>query len=408
MQKLYVGNEWDRLSKVVMHRPDDGIERVTPKKAEQFLYDDIVYLPRMRKEHDVLNAVFEMFLGKENVHDTEQLFFEALQSPEANKVELLGWVKDEEHLNDEKAEILAALNNEGLTYTMFTGILEESRETIMDPLPNYVFTRDIGVMVKDHILICQASRKARTRESLITYFIVKYHPLFANKVKNGWVIDLTEEADNVTLEGGDVMMYDNDYLLVGVSERSTPEAFDVLREKVFEKKLLKGLVKIEIPKDRSCMHIDTVFTQISRNHFVILKSFLGNDKAKITEYTSEGNVIDHQNLESFLLSKNPDTEFIYCGNDEYPYDEREQWTDGCNLVALKDGVAIAYKRNYKTSKALKEKGYKVVDASVLLQAFSQGLLSPEEINKTIVCIPSTELSRARGGPHCMSFPIHRI
>lgn len=407
MQKLGVNNEWSRLQKVIVHRPDDGIERVTPKKAEQFLYDDIVFLPRMRKEHDVFTSLFQMFLGEDNVHDTEQLFLEALENTDEGKIELLNYVREEENLSVENANLLSSLDNQSFTYTLFTGILKKNNHIILDPLPNYVFTRDIGVMVKDHILICQASKKARTRESLITYFIVKYHPLFSEQVKQGKYIDLTEESDEVTLEGGDVMMYDNDYLLVGCSERSTSQAFDVLKDKIFEKKLLKGMVSIEIPKERSYMHIDTVFTQISKNHFVILKHFLSNKKAKITEHRIDGDVIEHNSLEDFLLSKNPNTEFIYCGNNEYPYDEREQWTDGCNLLALNDGVAIAYKRNYKTSKALQEKGFKVVDAKILLDAYQQGIVEPGEIKNTIISIPSTELSRARGGPHCMSFPIRR-
>ncbi|MEX0812162.1 MAG: arginine deiminase family protein [Chitinophagales bacterium] len=408
MQKLSVNNEWSRLDKVIIHRPDDGIERVTPKKSEQFLYDDIVFLPRMRKEHDVLTGIFKMFLGKKNVLETEQLFYEALQQPDSRKEELLKYVAEEENLNTEKLNILKNLDNEALTYTLFTGILKESNKIILDPLPNYVFTRDIGVMIKDHILICQASKKARTRESLITYFIVYFNPLFAEQVKDKKIIDFTEEADEVTLEGGDVMMYDNDYLLVGCSERSTPEAFDALKKKVFEKKLLKSIVKIEIPRERSCMHIDTVFTQISKDHFVIFKAFLTGEKTVITEYTSEDAELKHNSLEAFLRSKNPNVEFIYCGNGEYPYDEREQWTDGCNLVALNDGVAIAYKRNYKTAQALTDKGYKVVDAQILLKAFEQGIVKPSEIEKTIISIPSTELSRARGGPHCMSFPLSRV
>ena len=100
-------------------------------------------------------------------------------------------------------------------------------------------------------------------------------------------------------------------------------------------------------------------------------------------------------------------DFILCGDDIYPHDEREQWTDGCNLVALKDGVCIAYERNPKTQEAFEEKGYKIIDAEIIVQAYKQGIFHPDKVKRTIIITPSTELSRARGGPHCMTFPVLR-
>lgn len=157
------------------------------------------------------------------------------------------------------------------------------------------------------------------------------------------------------------------------------------------------------------MHIDTLFTQVSKNEFVVFAPYvLADDKIKVTQFTKDkGAPVIHKNLKDFINSVNPDSTFILCGNGEYPYDEREQWTDGCNLLAIKEGVAIAYHRNEKTAEALKNNGYNIVDAEIIINAFENGIIDPDQVEKTIIRIPSTELSRARGGPHCMSFPISR-
>ncbi len=404
-----VSSEVQPLRKVIVHFPDDGIEIVTPSNALEFLYDDIVYLDRMRVEHTIFWNVLEAFIGRRNVYDTETLLFEVIEKSKPIKVKLVEDVVYHESSDDAVKNSLLRLSNNDLVYTLFTGNLEKRDKQIFPPMPNYVFTRDIGVMVNDHVIICQAAKNARTRENILTKYIIYNHPLFKS-VQDGKIIDMTLcEDDEITLEGGDVMILDKDFLLVGVSERSTDQAFDFLKEELFAKGVVKNVVKVEIPKERSCMHIDTLFTQISQNDFVLFYPYtLKNGFCKVTVYNSESKKPRvFENLGDFLKFWNPTVQFILCGNGEYPYDEREQWTDGCNLVALKEGVAIAYERNPKTQEAFEEKGYRIIDAETIVSAYKQGIFHADKVKKTIIITPSTELSRARGGPHCMTFPILR-
>lgn len=403
---MKVQSETGKLQKVIVHHPDDGIEVITPKNALQFLYDDIVFLPLMREEHQTFKNVLAHFTGKENVIDTYQMLIDVLlENPKNSKEKLIDYIVDLENLEEETAELLLSLSAEDLAYTLFTGILKSTEELILPPLPNYVFTRDIGVVVNDHIIICNASKKARTRESILTRYIIYYHSLFADFQANNdaKIIDMTKKGDEHTLEGGDVMLLGSTHLLVGCSERSTPEAFESLKEEIFAKDVIDNLVRIVIAKDRSSMHIDTLFTQISEKEYVIYQDTLESDIIKVTKYSKDGKKKEYSTLKDFFLDYDSEMQFILCGNGDTTFAEREQWTDGCNLVSVKDGVAIAYDRNFRTAIALKNAGYRVIDA----ESFLAENIPAEEVEKTIISIPSTELSRARGGPHCMTFPVSR-
>jgi arginine deiminase len=403
---MKVNNEIGTLQKVIVHTPDDGIEVITPKNALKFLYDDIVFLPLMRQEHNLFRRVLTHFLGEKNVIDTLQMLIDVLEvNPNQSKTKLINYIADLENLEDASIELLHSLAPKDLAYTLFTGLLETTDVSYLPPLPNYVFTRDIGVVINDYVLICNASKKARTRESILTRYIIYYHPEFKSFQENNdeKIIDMTKKGDDNTIEGGDVMMLDKQHLLVGCSERSTPQAFESLKNELFAKNVIDNLVRIVIAKDRSSMHIDTLFTQISETEYVIYEDTLKSDIIKVTKYHKDGSKKEFSTLYDFFIDYNPKMTFILCGNGEETYGEREQWTDGCNLVAIKNGVAVAYDRNFYTAIALKNAGYRVVNA----EEFLEEAPNPASVERTIIAIPSTELSRARGGPHCMTFPISR-
>lgn len=416
-QKIQVSSEIGALKRVIVHRPDSGISRISPRRAEELLFDDIVYLPQMQEEHDVFTKVLKSFLGEENVLETEKLLEEALSVDATMREELIDMAIDDEELPTSTKKILMRLPNNALTKVLITGYYESEDQILFDPIPNFIFTRDIAVTINDHIIITKASKEARARENLLTRFILRTHPLFKELVENNRIINLnkiddfppSKKGEKVSIEGGDVMIINKDYLLIGCSERTTPHAIRSLAKVLFERNVISNVVQINVPNERSFMHIDTLFTQINHNDFVGYKPITVDGLGSNVEVLNkDGSSKNYQSVEEFLQKEiNPKIKFIHTGNGISPYQEREQWTDGCNLVALKAGVALTYDRNPKTEIAFKKAGYKIVHATDLLKAFDDGILLPEDVKNTIITLPSNELSRARGGSHCMTCPIER-
>jgi arginine deiminase len=276
-------------------------------------------------------------------------------------------------------------------------------------------------------------------------YIFFNHPIF--KGYHGRIIEIPEtfqhflmpkegEDRKVTLEGGDVMVVSPDHALVGVSERTSLEAAHQAITILFEKNVVKKVTIVRIPRKRDYMHIDTVFTQVKRNVWVMLGHFsrksmkhedadpvqriLLNDKKeeklKIIQFNKKdpGSPVSFDSLEDLLLdiSRNDlgckeKVRFILSGNNEFPFDTREQWTDSCNLLALREGVVLGYDRNDKTVEAFRQNGFTIVEAARLIEQFESGEVDPAKMKDTLILMPSAELSRARGGFHCMSMPLLR-
>ena len=418
MNKINVSSEIGTLKRVIVHRPDEGIERVSPKRAEELLFDDIVYLPQMQSEHDIFTRVLKAFLGEENVLETQQLIFESLENDEEGKNEMLEMIIDFEELPVSYKESLMQKPNEELAEILITGFDEKNDHILFDPIPNFIFTRDIAITVNDHVIITKAAKVARARENLLTRFIFWCHPIFQELKNEDRIINLnrkeefppSKKGETVSIEGGDVMIINEDYLLIGCSERTSKHAVLSLRDALFAKGVVKNVVQINIPNDRSCMHIDTIFTQINNNHIAAFKPIVVDGMSSNVEvHKINGTSRVYNSVKEFFLNEiNPKMEFILSGNGESPYQEREQWTDGCNLVALKPGVALTYDRNTKTNQAFEAAGYQVISAIELLEKMEKGDLKAEDVKNTIITLPSGELSRARGGSHCMTCPIERI
>ncbi len=414
--KLKVSSEIGELKRVIVHRPNTGIGRVTPERAEELLYDDIIFLPKMLEEHKIFTDILKMFLGRENVLDTTDLLYDIIKHSKKARNKIIKSVGNFEDLATSNVKFLKKLTDRELTRVLITGYYSKKRIKLFDPIPNFLFTRDIAVTVNDHVIITKASKHARSRESILTRFIFWYHPIFKKLRDQDRIIDLNDVdkfppsslGERVSVEGGDVMIFDKDHLLIGCSERTTQHGINMLKDVLFKKKIVKNIVQINVPKERYCMHIDTIFTRINHNHCAAFEPLVIQDVvAGVQQYKKDGTVKLFPSIRSFLQSIYPDMKFILCGNGVSPYAEREQWTDGCNLVAIRPGVALTYDRNAHTSKAFKKLGYKVIKAEDLLESFKKKLISPSRIKKTIITIPSSELSRARGGTHCMTCPLER-
>jgi arginine deiminase len=413
----FVNSEIAKLEKVIVHRPDCGIERISPRRAEELLFDDIVHLPLMIEEHNTFTDILKAFVGKENVLETEHLIQEALDYDTALRAELLDKILDYEELPKSYLEEFAKLPNDQLTKVLISGYDDVKDIIYFDPIPNFIFTRDIAITIQDHVIITKAAKEARARENLLTRFIFLAHPMFkelkaANKIINLNNIDLfppSRKGENVSIEGGDMMMIERDYLLIGCSERTTAHAFYSLKDHLHKMGVKMNMVRINIPAERSFMHIDTLFTRIDTDTVVCYKPIIYDGLGSNVEmHGHDGSHTIYPSVKDFFLGEiNPNMNFIFSGNGESPYQEREQWTDGCNLVAIQPGVGLTYDRNPKTEISFKENGYQIISAKEFLDDYKSQKIIPSELKKMIIKFPSSELSRARGGSHCMTCPIQR-
>jgi len=472
--KISVSSEIGTLRRLLVHSPDSGLGKVVPSKAQDWLFEDIVHLETIRrKEYDYYTKLLLYFLDPDKIKgklaeiDNRQNDFE-FYKPESkgffrsDKVVELQWLLAEiledheiklklvasvcaiENCSYEMQDQLAILNGVQLAKVFISGTLND-KEMLFPPVPNLIFTRDIGIVINDYILLNKPAKKARTREALLVKYIFYNHPLFSSYRDK--IIELSDTSHHfllprdsddmkVTLEGGDIMVVTKDHLLIGISERTTMEAAHQCIRLLFEKSIVKKITVIKIPKKRDYMHIDTIFTQVKRNMWVLLGAFSRkaikmedadpiqralegtkkDDKIKITQFRKKdlAEPETYDNLEELLadiskqdLGVDEKVRFIYSGNNEFPFDAREQWTDSCNLLALKEGVVLGYDRNDKTVEAFKNAGFTIIHAHDLIPKLESGELRPKDMEDTLITMPSAELSRARGGFHCMSMPLLR-
>ena len=424
---LRVTSEIGKLKSVLVHLPGPEIDRMVPAMMEELLFDDILYGNRAREEH----RRFQQVLGyvADEVLEIQDLLEEVLQVPEQRGAILddlgktLGWDPDmDNRLRDLTAEQLAA--------ALVTGIEKPAPEIAsaaaefyaLPPIPNYFFQRDPLVVVGERAIRASMATPARLREPLLSGYVLSLHPRFATPEGGKfWFQEFSADYGKPssyarmrpTLEGGDVLVLREDLLAIGYSERTEKTTIERLAEAFKKlKSPIKRILVVAIPPARSYMHLDTVFTMISQDECLVYGPMIlpdGAEEADVYEcdltkreitWTSE------KDLLFALKAQKMDLKPIRCGGDDPIAERREQWTDGANAFALAPGVILMYDRNEATAAELARSGYTVVDeADLLLGKEELELWKPSK--KYVILLAAHELSRARGGPRCMTMPLVR-
>ncbi|MBN2796882.1 MAG: arginine deiminase [Clostridia bacterium] len=402
---LQVNSEIGRLKKVLLHRPGYEIENLTPDLMGRLLFDDIPYLKVAREEHDAFAKIF-----KDNgveVYYLEDLIAETLEN-EAIKLQFIDEFLSETKLQSAKKKekvksyflsfdnnrdmvdkMMAGLRKEELTFEA-TNTLADMVETedpfIIDPMPNLYFTRDPFATIGSGISLNHMATVTRNRETIFAKYIFEHHPMFeGNEVKKWYDRDYKH-----SIEGGDELILSDKVVAIGVSERTQAAAIDTIAKRLFsDGQTFDTILAFDIPKTRAFMHLDTVFTMVDYDKFTIhpaiegpLTVFAIKRVGNNGEYTIEKETLELE----VVLAKHlglDHVDLIRCGGGPGIDAGREQWNDGSNTLAIAPGEVIVYSRNHVTNKLLEENGIK------------------------LHIMPSSELSRGRGGPRCMSMPLER-
>ncbi len=428
MTAIRVHSETGRLRRVLLHRPGLEIDRMVPAMMERLLFDDILYGDEAREEHDLFRTVLER-AGVE-VLEAQVLLAEALASPAA-RAELLSELGAGLEVPRPVIERLEGQTPAELAESLIAGLRAEGsasedgrsgRLFELDPVPNFFFQRDPQSVVGERLVVSSMATTAREREPLLSRTIFRHHPELSGELAGLIEPDAPHHAGRETrpatrpfpypdIEGGDIVVASREVLLVGLSERTNRRGAEALAEELRRLETpLRHLILVELPGRRSCMHLDTVFTLIDRDTCLAYLPVIRSGAAETAHaYSvdlggSELSFTVRPSLLDALADVGLDLDLVPCGGSGDPIEQqREQWTDGANAFAIEPGVILLYERNRRTIEELDRRGWRVVNELEV----ADGTAEVVGHGRTVVTVAGNELSRARGGPRCMTAPLLR-
>lgn len=417
-----VRSEVGRLERVLVHEPGLEVDHMVPAMMEELLFDDILFGDRAREEHARFRRVLQLL--RIEIVDAEDLLVDTLRDPNARE-----WILDAmlEGRAASARKLLEDLPPDALAVKLVGGVRSDPKRDrlpagelfLVPPLPNWCFQRDPQVILGDGIIYAAMATEARARESLLSRAIFRFHPeLAATRTIHDPLEAATprskgKRAGKGVLEGGDVLVLSPDVIAVGLSERTDEAGVRGLARALHRNDGgPRWMFVVAIPQRRAYMHLDTILTPIDADACLVYPPVIaagGAESAEVFEidlHAAELTRVARPDLLGAMARRGVSLTPVPCGGDDPLAQQREQWTDGANALALAPGVITLYDRNVGTMESLARHGFRLVEAEDLLLGREE-LDLDDRPGRVCIVLSSHELSRARGGPHCLTHPLVR-